>query len=131
MRSCRKNKQKVYYANLLGIKPKLNGLGHPTGSFENIYSPIKELDINIKSSNSKYAIDHFGLFAQCHLILVKVENYKTFVERTGISSTSIFWVNQDINKEHNYRVEVIGTSLNTVRIGLVTSPTNEKVEVIK
>lgn len=111
MRTLRRNKQKIYYADYLGRETIVDEYGNETGEYRKVYNAPIELMANVSPAQGKYSTRQFG----------DIENYNKVIvlEKSPISETSILWIdNLDIAKPHDYVVERIAQSLNSVSIAV-------------
>lgn len=120
MRTLNKNKQKMYYANLIDVLQEEyvdeDGNRYPTGEPKNIYSKPIEFKGNIAMSGGEAEAQEFGLnLADYEAVLVVDKN------TLPITETSLIWHNSEPTKDNegytdeysaDYRIVKPSPSLN-------------------
>lgn len=120
MRTLNKNKQKMYYANLIDVLQEEyvdeDGNRYPTGEPKNIYSEPIESKGNIAMSGGEAEAQEFGLnLADYEAVLVVDKN------TLPITETSLIWHNSEPTKDNegytdeysaDYRIVKPSPSLN-------------------
>lgn len=120
MRTLNKNKQKMYYANLIDVLQEEyvdeDGNRYPTGEPKNIYSEPIEFKGNIAMSGGEAEAQEFGLnLADYEAVLVVDKN------TLPITETSLIWHNSEPTKDNegytdeysaDYRIVKPSPSLN-------------------
>ena len=98
MRTLNKNKQKMYYANLIDVLQEEyvdeDGNRYPTGEPKNIYSEPIEFKGNIAMSGGEAEAQEFGLnLADYEAVLVVDKN------TLPITETSLIWHNSEPTRD--------------------------------
>ena len=112
MRCLEINKQKIYYANLIGKTEATDSDGHFTGDYNKLYSDPVEMMANIApaAGNAFYAV--FGTDIQyTHVLCIEDPN-------CPIDEYSILWIGIEPTEPHNYVVSRAGRSINNVRYAI-------------
>ena len=109
MRSCKKNKQTVWYANYKSHKERYDEMGNATGEYDIEYTkPIKaKWNIEMVMSDSEVAM--FGVDAINTIAIIAMRN------EIPLSDTSILWYGVDPSQDYNYRVVSVSPTLNTTK----------------
>lgn len=115
MRYLNRNKQKCYYANLMGtVETKVRdeyGNEISTGEYEVEYSDPIEIHVNIAAPNGAVSLQMFGA----------LEGYDSTIvcPPMDIDETSVFWIDADPKTEpYNHVVVRIASSVNGMLIAI-------------
>ncbi len=118
MRTLLRNRQTIYYALVTDTTEIKDEYGNSTGSYQITYGSPVELKINVSEERGTVEATQTGLITTYRRTLVTTKDLP-------IKDNTIFWVDivPDSDGEsgtikHNYIVEVISKSLNSLTITL-------------
>jgi len=111
MRCLKRNKQKMWFADYLGVTEHINSDGYYDGDDKVNYSEPKETYVNISSATGISDSELFG----ADLKYDKVLAYDAFSNAVSINEYSILWVDTEPYKNgvlqpHDYKVVRVAAS---------------------
>ena len=112
MRTLERNKSTFYYALYNGKTELVDENGCKTGEYGVSYSTPVKMRANISPSKGKVYLEQYGLAGNYTRVIL------TDDVNCPISEDSILWIDRPITEPHNYVVECIGKSLNSVAIAI-------------
>ncbi len=109
MRTLERNKQTVYYANLLRATPIVDEYGNETGQVRTQYTKPVELKISVSAARGETYLRQFGESLEYDRVLISSDL------DLPITESSVLWIDQlDLTKPHDYVVKKVARSLNSV-----------------
>ena len=118
MRTLERNKQTIYYANLIGQADVIDEYGYFTGETTTEYSQPSPLKVNISPARGEASIELFGTDLNYTKTIVTDKDY-------GIDENSIMWVGIQPTEPHNYIVVSVAKSINFVSYAIREVNVNE------
>lgn len=107
MRTLDRNKQKIYFANLIGQADVIDEYGCFTGETTTEYSEPVPVKVNISPARGEASIELFGTDLNYTKTIVMDKDY-------GLNENSILWVDKDPSEPYNYIVVSVAKSINSV-----------------
>ena len=108
MRSLIRNKQKIYYALLIGMNEIRDEYGNLTGESDLQYGEPTEYFINVSAARGTADVEQFGINA------IYTKTMVTNDLDCPIDETTHLWINREPTQPHNYVVTSVAKSLNSV-----------------
>ena len=118
MRALDRNKQTIYYANLIGQADIIDEYGCFTGETSTEYSEPMPLKVNISPSRGEASIELFGTELNYSKTIVTDKDY-------GLNEHTILWVDKDPSEPHNYILVSVAKSINSVSYAIREVDVNE------
>lgn len=112
MRSLNRQKIKIHYSNYLGETEIMDDDGNYTGERENIYSDPMELRVSIGPNGGLVTRNPYGVAPEYDRVIISDD------VNCPINETSIIWVDNNITEKHDYIVQSISKTLNSVAYGI-------------
>lgn len=118
MRSCRRNKQTIYFMNQTStVREQVDG--YDTGNLIPVYSDLIQKSVNISPATGQTAIELFGNENRYDKIIVVMKNEKLDIEE----NTTKFFIDITPNLDktnYNYICKKIANSLNVIAYALTS-----------
>lgn len=118
MRTLDRNKQLIYYANLIGEADVIDEYGQFTGETTTEYSEPMPLRVNVSPARGEASIELFGTDLNYSKTIVTDKDY-------GINENSIMWVDKPTTEPHNYIVVSVAKSINSISYAIREVNVNE------
>ena len=118
MRTLDRNKQLIYYANLIGEADVIDEYGQFTGETTTEYSEPMPLRVNVSPARGEASIELFGTDLNYSKTIVTNKDY-------GINENSIMWVDKPTTEPHNYIVVSVAKSINSISYAIREVNVNE------
>ena len=118
MRTLDRNKQLIYYANLIGETDVIDEYGQFTGETTTEYSEPMPLRVNVSPARGEASIELFGTDLNYSKTIVTDKDY-------GINENSIMWVDKPTTEPHNYIVVSVAKSINSISYAIREVNVNE------
>lgn len=114
MRDLKRNQVKISYKNLVDKKEITDEYGNATGSYERIYSDVKELYISVSANRGDVEVQGFGAQLDYDRTLI------TSDMGCEINENSIIYIGGE-----TYTVKARAVSLNQIQIAIKREEINE------
>lgn len=118
MRTLDRNKQLIYYANLIGETDVIDEYEQFTGETTTEYSEPMPLRVNVSPARGEASIELFGTDLNYSKTIVTDKDY-------GINENSIMWVDKPTTEPHNYIVVSVAKSINSISYAIREVNVNE------